>query len=258
MKKSKLLLLLVVPLLMAHSVWIQINNTGWVGKKATAYLYFGEIRENEIMKGLKWYEGEIFKEFKAFVKPHNSTDKQELSLVASPNDVTANFTPNKAGIYQIVAYNETGTIKDYTRHGLGLLKDSLYLRTTFEAKSWRKKQEGTVNLAPMMKYDIVPFPAKSGYGDYTSHKSVWRVKEKVYATLYIDGKPAVGKEVRVYSPDGWTSIKKTNKKGEFYFLPYKTGTYQAIYQTKRKLNGTHKGKKYNTTRVKVITNLNIE
>lgn len=258
MKKYRYLIVLIfIPILMSHSVWIQIKNKGRVGKEAKVHLYFGEIFDNKIEKGLRWYDGEIFKEFKAFVIPQNAT-KEKLTLVPSESSVSAVFTPKKVGIYQLVAFNETGTVKNYTKHGLGLLKDSLYLRTTFEATSYRKKQEGKVDLSPMMKYDIVPFPAKNGYGDYVSHQSTWRVNEKVYATFYIDGKPAIGKEIKVYSPDEWTSVAKTDKNGMFHFTPYKKGTYQAIYQTKKKFSGTHKGKKYNTTRVKVITNLNVK
>lgn len=242
---------------MSHSVWIQIKNKGRVGKEAKVHLYFGEIRQDKIERGLRWYDGEIFKEFNAFVKPHN-TSKEKLNLIASENSVSAVFTPKQTGIYQLVAFNETGTVKNYTKHGLGLLKDSLYLRTTFEATSYKQKQEGKIDLAPMMKYDIVPFPAKNGYGDYVSHQSTWRVNEKVYATFYIDGEVAIEKEIKVYSPDGWTSVSKTDKNGMFHFTPYVKGTYQAIYQTKKKLNGVYKGEKYNTTRVKVITNLNVQ
>jgi len=259
MKRSKLLILLIVtPILMSHSVWIYVSSTGKVGSKATINMYFGEIRNQVIEKGLKWYEGEIFKEFKAYVKPHSSLNKEALLLIPSKESVSAVFTPKTAGIYQIVAFNETGAVKDYRKHGLGLLKDSTYLRTTFEATSWRKKQKGEVNLSPMMKYDIVPFPAKNGYGNYNSHKAIWRVKEKVFAVFYIDGKIAIGKEIKVYSPDGWVSFAKTDKNGMFNFRPYVKGTYQAIYQIKKKISGVYKGKKYNTTRVKVITNLNIE
>ncbi|MBE7644876.1 hypothetical protein [Tenacibaculum finnmarkense] len=259
MKKINFLLILIIlPIFMSHSVWMQIKNKGKVGDKAKVNLYFGEIRENVIEKGLKWYDGEIFKEFKGYVKLPNSDKKEALVLTPSEVSVSGTFTPKTPGIYQIVAFNETGSIKDYTKHGLGLLKDAAYLRTTFEATSWRVKQEGMPNLKPMMKYDIVPFPAKNGYGSYNSHKATWRVKEKVYARFYIDGEIATDKEIKVYSPDGWTSIKKTDKNGMFYFIPYKKGTYQAIYQLKKQENGVYKGQKYNTTRIKVISNLNIE
>lgn len=243
---------------MSHSVWIQVLNKGKVDQPATVHLYFGEIRKNLIEKGINYYEGEIFKDFVAFVKPHNSTDKNKLTLLSSEESVSAVFTPKKPGIYQLVAYNESSSVKDYTKYGLGLLKDSIYLRTTFEATARKKKQEGKIDLSPMMKYDIVPFLAKNGYGDYNSHQSTWRVNEKIYARFYINGEVAVEKEIKVYSPDGWTTVVKTNKNGEFNFKPYKKGIYQAIYQTNKKLKGIHKGKKYTHTRVKVITNINIE
>lgn len=262
MKKLKMLYValggIFLSILMSHSVWIEIDNQGKVGKEAKVKLYFGEIRHGGAMKGLQWYDGEIFKSFVANVKEQGSKENKSLKLIPSEQMVSAVFTPEKPGIYQITAYNETGTIKDYTRHGLGLLKDSLYLRTTFEATAFRERQAGKIDLKPMMTYDIVPFPAKNGYGDYDRHQSTWRVNEKVYGTFYIKGKPAIKKEVKIYSPDGWISISKTNENGLFSFLPYKAGTYQAIYETKRAMTGTHKGKKYNTTRVKVITNMNIK
>lgn len=249
---------LVPTMLMAHSSWISVQNKGRVEKEVKVEILFGEIRSNIVEKGIKWYGGDIFRNFNAKIKSQNSSESKSLELFPSENSLSAKFTPQKVGIYQLVAYNETAPIKHYQKYGLGALKDSIYLRTTFEATAWKNLQEGNVDLKPMMKYDIVPYPAKNGYGSYDGHQSTWRVKEKVYAVFYINNICAKNKEIKIYSPDGWMIVTKTNDKGIFHFTPYRKGTYQAIYQIIKKTEGVYRGKKYDTSRVKVITNMNIE
>lgn len=250
--------LIIFTSVFAHGIWVEVKNNGAVGKETTVHLYFGEMNHNLREKGLTWYEGDMFSNFKAFVKPQGSSKSEALNLNASETSLSTSFTPIQVGIHQIVAFNEDSPVRDVTKHGLGMLKDSIYLRTTFEATSRREKQEGTINLSPMMKYDIVPYPAKNGYGEYDSHKSSWRVNEKVFATFFINYKPAINKEVKIVSPDGWSVIKTTNKKGEFNFEPYIVGNYQAIYQKKDKVDGVYKGKNFDTARIKVITTLSVE
>ena len=259
--KKKILVILFIGLfttVFAHGIWVEIINKGAVGKEAKVHLYFGEINHNLKEKGLKWYDGEMFKNFIALVKSQGSKTAQPLTLSPSETSLSAKFTPKTVGIYQIVAFNEDSPVRDLTKYGLGIIKDSTYLRTTFEATAYRKKQEGKIDYTPLMQYDIVPFPAKNGYGDYDSHKSIWRIKEKVYATFYIDYKPAENKEIKISSPDGWYVIKKTNEKGEFNFTPYKKGVYQALYKKENKTKGTFKGKKYDSSRIKSTALLIVE
>lgn len=261
-KAKKSLFVLVFTVLttsvLGHGIWIEIVNKGPVGKEATVHLYFGEINHGVKEKGMKWYGGDMFKDYKAVVKPHGTTVGKTLTLSASETSMLAKFTPKVPGIYQIVALNEDSPVRDLTKHGMGMLKDISYLRTTFEATSRRQKQEGRIDLSPMVKYDIVPFPAKNGYGEYDSHRSTWRVNERVYATFYVDFKPAADQEIKITSPDGWSVTRKTNKEGEFNFTPYKKGVYLATYQSKKKVGGTFNGKKYDMSRIKATVLLHVE
>lgn len=258
MKKYLLLILcFVFTGVFSHGIWLQIKNNGVVGKPAEAHLYFGELQHNVIEEGLQWYAGDMFKGFEAYVKNPTAT-KTRLPLKVTEKSVSALFTPEKAGIYQVVAMNEKAPVRDVTKHGLGMLKDISYFRTTFEATSWREKQMDKLDLSPMMPYDIVPFPAKNGYGDYDSHQSTYRKGEKIYATFYIKNKPAVGKEIKVIAKHGWYQIKKTNKKGQFNFTPSESGFYQLVFQDKQKKNGIYNGKKYDTYRIKSVTVLTVK
>ena len=253
MKKIGLCLLLLSGAVFSHGIWLQIKSSGTVGQKADAHLYFGELQHGVVEKGLKWYDGAMFSGFKAYVKKPATKFKESIDLKVSETALTASFTPKNTGIYQVVAVNEEAPVRDVTSHGLGMLKDVSYFRTTYEATSWRAKQQGVLDLSPMMPYDIVPFPAKNGYGDYDSHQATYRKGEKVYATFYIDGKPALKKEVKVIARHGWYQIKKTNDKGQFSFTPNEVGFYQLAYQDKQQKNGTYKGKNYDTYRIKAIT-----
>ena len=254
MKKYLLLIFcLVFSGVFSHGIWLQIKNSGAVGKPAEAHLYFGELQHGLMEQGLKWYDGAMFQDFEAFIKKPATTKKTSLTLKATEKSLSAMFTPQKTGIYQIVAMNEKSPVRDVTKHGLGMLKDKIYLRTFFEATSWRTKQKGKLDLNPMMPYDIVPFPAKNGYGDYESHQASYRAGEKVYATFYIENKPAIAKEIKVITKHGWYQIKKTNQKGEFHFTPNEPGFYQLVFQDKQKKKGTYKGKQYDTYRIKSVT-----
>lgn len=242
----------------AHGIWIEISNKGVVNKEAVVHLFFGELNHNLKSTGLKYYDGEMFADFKAFVKPHGSTTKQQLELTPSETSLSALYTPKTVGVHQIVAVNEDAPVRDLTARGYGLRKSFIYLRTTFEATSYRDKQAGKLDLSPLTKYDIVPFPAKNGYGEYDSHKSTWRVDERIYATFYIDYKPAKDQEIKISSPDGWSVIRKTNDSGEFNFTPYVKGVYQATYQKSDEKKGTYKGEAYDVSRIKSTTYLIIE
>lgn len=259
MKKTiTLLFTLVFTTIFAHGIWVEVINKGRVGTEATVHLYFGEINRGLKEEGLKYYEGDMFKDFKVLTKPQGSSQTEELTPKASEISLAATFTPKVAGIHQIVAFNEESPVRDLSKHGRGIVKGNVYLRTIFEATERGKQQEGKIDLSPMMKYDIVPFPAKNGFGDYDSHTSFWRNSEKVYGTFYIDLKPAADKEIKVVSPDGWSVIRKTNDKGEFNFTPYKEGKYQAVYQSSEKKKGTFKGTDYDSFRVKAVTLFDIK
>lgn len=248
-----LIFVLVFTSVLAHGIWLEVVNKGRVGKETAVHLYFGEINNGIKEEGLRYYEGDRFKGFKIITKAQGSTTTEQLSPKATEKSFGAVFTPKKAGIYQIVAIGEDAPVRDMSERGRGISKSNSYMRTIFEATERGKKQEGKIDLSPMMKYDIVPFPAKNGFGDYDSHTYFWRNGERVYATFYIDFKPAVGKEIKVVSPDGWAVIRKTNDKGEFNFTPYTEGKYQAVFQIREKKKGTFKGKEYDTFNVKSVT-----
>ena len=237
---------------LSHGIWMEIQPTGKVDKPATVFLYFGELNNHLREKGLKWYGGDMFSDFKATIKnPLNK--KSELPLKATAYSLSGKFTPKHTGIYQIIAVNETAPVRDVTKHGLGILKDYTYLRTIFEATHYKKQQEKSPDVSPMMAYDIVPFPAKSGYGNYVAHTSLFRKHEKVYACFYINQEKAPLKEIKIIAPNGWYKIKKTNQEGIFSFTPNASGFYQLVYEKKEKIAGTYKGKKFDTQRIKSIT-----
>lgn len=259
MKKTiTLILVLVFTSAIAHGIWLEVVNKGRVGKETTVHIYFGEINNDIREEGLKHYDSDRFKGFKILTKAQGSTTTEALSPKPSEKSFGAVFTPKKAGIYQVVAIGEDAPVRDMSERGRGISKSNTYLRTIFEASERGKKQEGKIDLSPMMRYDIVPFPAKNGFGNYDSHTSFWRVDERVYGTFYIDSKPAVGKEIKVVSPDGWAVVRKTDDKGQFNFTPYKKGKYQAVFQLREKKKGTFQGKEYDTFNIKSVTLFDIK
>ncbi len=251
-----LMMLVYTSLTFAHFPYLRISPKLLVGEQAVFHIYFGEFGLTP-EKGLKWYQGEYLNGFKAFVNIHGENNYSAIELNASEESLSGKFNLPRAGIYQIVAFNEELPVKDLTKYGYGITKRYKYLRVATEATSYKEKQIGNINTQPFMEYDIIPYYSKGGYGNYTSYKPFWYAGEKVYARLFINKKIAVGKEVKIVGPDRWYVIAKTNKKGEFSFTPYRAGQYYAVFKEIKNETGVYKDKEYETKYYNVILTLTV-
>ena len=222
------LLLIALPLLtQAHSYWLELKGSGKVGEPMTVQCYFGEL-ENGLREKADKLAG--IKAFTASVLlPDGST--QPLTLSPAENCYQAQFTPQKAGTYQVLLVNDTRAVQDWTSHKMGIVRPREYLRAVCQVGG------GSLSAKPVHYLDITP---ETGLA---SGKS---------ATLLVtrDGAAYANAPVKLTTPDGKQTKQTADAAGRLTLTPTGAGQYVVDVDFMNKTPGQYQGKDYQAVRNK--------
>lgn len=211
---STLLMLLTVSIY-AHALWIETNATGKKGQQQEVKIFYGEYAEFSPEKVSDWYSD--VKEFTLWLVTPDG-QKTKLSTVAADDHYTANFTPDKDGVYTLQVSHDA---KDLGR-------TTLYQFNTSAAVAVGKNEAAGVkgNLNPLK------FQVKSG-----------KVNQPVNIQAFFKEAASDKMSVTVFAPSGWTK-QIEGKNGVAEFTPEWKGKYMIEVSRSDEEKGTHNGKDY--------------
>lgn len=227
------LLLILLPLLtQAHSYWLELKGSGKVGEPLTVQCYFGEL-ENGLREKAEKLGG--IKAFTASVLlPDGST--QPLTLSPAENCYQAQFTPNKAGTYQVLLVNDTRAVQDWTSHKLGIVRPREYLRAICQIGG------GSLSAKPIHYLDVTP---ETGFALGKP------------ATLLVtkDGAAYANAPLKLTTPDGKQIKQITDANGRLTLTPTGAGQYVVDVDFMDKTPGQYQDKNYQAVRNKTALTL---
>lgn len=231
---STLLLLLLPLLTQAHSYWLELKGSGKVGEPMTAQLYFGEL-ENGLREKGPMLNG--MKAFTASVLLPDGT-REPLTLSAAANCYQAQFTPQKAGTYQVIVVNDTRAVQDWTKHNLGIVRPREYLRAICQVG------DGAFTARPVHYLDVTP---ETGL---VSGKPTTLLVTK-------DGAAYANAPVKLTTPDGKQTKQTADAAGRFTLTPTGAGQYVVDVDFMDKTPGQYQSKDYQAIRNKMALTLTI-
>lgn len=197
----------------AHYIWIERD-------AKTARLYFGEVAEVREQSPGKMDE---IKAPKAWATSSTATTELNVKRTQKYFAITGPLSP------QIMAYEGTYEVKDWTAYGIGLVKPMYYTRHSV----WPLK--AAIAPAKELKLDIQPVAgSKDGF------------------VVLFDGKPLPKTKAVIYAPNDWEKEYKTDDAGQLKIaLPWK-GQYAIEVIYKETAAGEFEGKKFDAYRHRAI------
>ena len=109
----------------AHFIWTETSGIATVGKEHLVTLFFGEINfDKKEIAGGRLDEMDGLKSI--YLNPKD--EARELQLVKQKDKFTTKFTPEEAGIYQVLTTNTVAKVMDLTKSNLEIVKPMYYSR----------------------------------------------------------------------------------------------------------------------------------
>ena len=212
----------------AHYLWLdpavyKNNDDNFV------HLYFGEFHENQIeSKKTRLLERKT-SELK-FFPPHE--EKAVIAnLDAKEQFYQAKVEIDQSGLVQIIAQDLKSPVKDWTKHGIGIIHPTYYARTQWLLYKPMQVSQRVTSPKPVMDLDILPV---THHINHRTGEFGPKVDEEVVFQVYLKQKPLNKKadSVTVFAPNGWAWETKLDKEtGIGRFNPIMAGTYviEVIY-----------------------------
>lgn len=241
--------LIVSLFLMSHTVWMESSYKGIAGDDVIFDLYFGEF-EKDLREKEKKLNGML--DFKAFYI-HENNQPVFVPLEKKNKSFQGTFKANEPGFYQILAINDEREVQDWTSHGLTVLRPVEFQRSSFTAFSEKKTEK--INIQPYFYLDIIPDYALNHKGEVCS---IFEVGEVITGNVYLDKKPLLDAEIKVYTPNKKILTIANDANGKFSFTAESKGIYLLTAVLNDATPGKFKGKDYKITRYHVSTTVNIE
>ena len=203
----------------AHALWIQTASVGKVGQKQTVKISYAEPGEKP-EKVADWYSD--VREFELWLI---SPDKQKTKLVTARGDdaFTAEFTPEKEGIYTIAAGHSAKELGGTT----------VYQFNSSALVSVGKSP--AANLVTWNGNELAVF-AEAG--------KAYQINKSMNLTGFFKNEPLAKLNITVTSPSGWAKTISTDKNGVAEFTPLWPGTYFIEASKSWKEEGKHHDKEY--------------
>lgn len=206
--------------LFAHALWIETKTTGKIGQSQEVKVYYGEYATNEREETTKWFSD--VKEFSLWLTAPGK-EKIKLNTTAGSNFYTANFTPEKDGVYILTVVHEAKELGGTTKYEFSSIATVAVGKTT---------AIDFTSIANSIKVSA-------------SEAKTYKTNTTVQIKAELNGMPLAKKHVSVFSPEGWAKEYTTDENGIVSFNPLWPGRYVLEVSNYQKTTGDHYGKTYN-------------
>ena len=212
-------MLLGMQALFAHALWIEAKTIGKVGQAEEVKIYYGEYASNERNDVAKWYS-----DVKDFTLWLTAPGKEKIKLVttAGSNFYSAQFTPEKEGLYILTVSHEAKELGGTTKYEFSSV--------------------ATVNVGKnnAVNQGSLPNSLKVGVNEARFYK----INAPVNIKAVLNNTPLKNTHVSVFTPEGWSKEFTTDENGNLVFSPLWPGRYVLEVSNYEKTGGEHNGKKY--------------
>ncbi len=205
--------------LSAHALWIETNTIGKSGQQHSIKIFYGEYTSNEREAVEKWYSD--VKEFSLWLTAPGK-EKIKLATSAGSNYFSANFTPEKEGLYWLTIVHEAKELGGTTKYEFSSVATVAVGKT------------GPVD------FSQVPNSLKVN----TTAAKIYNINAPIQLKAVLNGQPLANKQVSVFSPEGWSKEFSTDENGLITFKPIWPGRYVVEASNFVKNSGQHNGKEY--------------
>jgi uncharacterized GH25 family protein len=199
----------------AHYIWIEQDSTH------QSRLFFGEYQDKEREKS----PGRLDEIKKPQAWRVDASGKREpLEVIRRSDHFDLGVARHGASVF--IAEERGYEVKDWSKHGHGIVKPMFYARYS---------PLGTKTLAmPELALDILPEPA-----DGTASRTV---------TVYFRNSPLAGAKVKAHAPNLFTQEQSTDENGKATIPTALTGQYVLEVIHRDSQPGEFEGKKYEAVR----------
>lgn len=242
------LLIAVYVVCSAHFIWTETAGIATIGKEHLVNLFFGEVNFNQMeIAGGRLDEIDGLKSF--YLNPKN--EEKELQLTKQKDRFTAKFTPDEAGVYQVLTANTVAKVMDLRKSSLGIVKPMYYSRQiVFCPDKTNSDNLKTTILKPYFDLDLVP--------DFSNSKlNTFSVNQPINFYSYFKKLPIKGGKIFAYAPNGWSKEIDANDKGLCSFTPLWEGQYVIDWVYTDNSPGTYNDKYFESFRHRAVLTINV-
>lgn len=205
--------------LLAHALWIEAKTSGKVGQAEEVKIFYGEYASNERDEVGKWYSD--VKDFTLWLTVPGR-EKIKLATTAGSNFYTAQFTPEKDGLYILTVSHEAKELSGTTKYVFSSL--------------------ATVNVGKTNAINTVAIPNSLKVA--VNEAKIYKLNAPVNLKAVLNDKPLANTPVSIFTPEGWSKEFITDENGNVSFSPIWPGRYVLEVSDYKKVPGEFNGKKY--------------
>ncbi|MDP1726273.1 MAG: DUF4198 domain-containing protein [Bacteroidota bacterium] len=232
----------------AHFIWIETPGMAAIGKEHLVNLFFGEInfKQYEISGGrLDEMDG-----LKAiYINPKN--EEKELTLTKQKDRFITKFTPESAGIYQVLTINSVARVMDLRKSNLGIVKPMYYARQIILCDNKTNSDNlKSAAIKPYFDLDLIPDFSNSKLNTFSTNQTI-----NFYS--YFKKSPVKGGKIFAHAPNGWSKEIDANDKGLCTFTPLWEGQYVIDWVYSENTAGTFHDKQYESIRHRAVLTINV-
>lgn len=232
----------------AHFIWTETPGIATIGKEHLVNLFFGEVNFNQIeVSGGRLDEMDGLKSL--YLNPKNEV--KELQLTKGKDRFTAKFTPEEAGVYQVLTTNTVAKVMDLRKSNLGIVKPMYYSRQiVFCPDKTNADNLKTATIKPYFDLDLIP--------DFSNSKrNTFSVNQPINFHSYFKKMPIKGGKIFAYAPNGWSKEIDADDKGLCSFTPLWEGQYVIDWVYSENSSGTYNDKSYESFRHRAVLTINV-
>lgn len=232
----------------AHFIWTETSGIGTVGKEHLINLFFGEVNFNQKeIAGGRLDEMDGLKSI--YLNPKNEV--HELKLTKQKDKFITKFTPDEAGIYQVLTTNAVAKVMDLSKSNLGIVKPMYYSRqVVFCPDKTNSDNLKTENIKPYFALDLIPDFSNSTLNSFS-------VNQPINFYSYFKNAPIKGGKIFAYAPNGWSKEIDATDKGLCSFTPLWEGQYVIDWVYTENSPGTYKDISYESFRHRAVLTVNV-
>ncbi len=205
--------------LFAHSLWIETESTGRIGRLHTAKVYFGEYGQS-VRDSLHKWRGDLSDCSLWLIKPDGTKERLEVSK--KKYFVQADFTPQLSGTYILMVCHTINKISN------GIQFEFLASAHIVVGKKATRDDAVATNALQI-------FPV---------HKEELRINKPILLKVLVNGSIKAGSTVQIFSPLGWKEELITAADGTVNFTPLWPGKYVTEIQEYNEITGIRNGQPY--------------
>lgn len=232
----------------AHFIWTETSGIATVGKEHLVNLFFGEVNFNQ-----KEVTGGRLDEMDGLKSKYinQKNEEKELQLAKQKDRFITKFTPEEAGVYQVLTTNTAGKVMDLRKSNLGIVKPMYYARQiVFCPDKANSDILKTSTIKPYFDLDLIP--------DYSNSKlNTFSANQPINFYSYFKKMPIKGGKIFAYAPNGWSKEIDANDKGLCTFKPLWEGQYVIDWVYTENTPGTYQGKDFEVIRHRTVLTINV-